>query len=155
VQEELDRDQGYWWSPKNRELVYERVDSRSVAELSFAAPGKPPQTPMRYPLCGTENSKSHLHLVTFDEKTGAFVDRPLLTFIEKFVPEYEYIERVGWMDDGNSFYVIVLDRYQTKRSFVLIGKEAFTFSSSEPSDFPVKVLYEEESTAWVNVSFLW
>jgi hypothetical protein len=102
VQEELDRDQGFWWNPRSLSLIYERVDSRALVELSFAAPGKQTQKPMRYPLCGTENAKSHLHLVIYDEKTDTFVDRPLLTFIEKFVPDYEYIACAGWTDDGES-----------------------------------------------------
>jgi hypothetical protein len=40
--------------------------------------------------------------VIYDEKTDKFVDRPLLTFIEKFVPEYEYIACAGWTNDGES-----------------------------------------------------
>lgn len=93
---------GFWWHPHSLELVYERVDSRAVSELAFTVPGKQPQEPMRYPMSGAENAKSHLHLVTFDEKAGKFVDRPLLTFIEKFVHDYEYIACAGWTDNGES-----------------------------------------------------
>ncbi|KAI6182911.1 BMA-DPF-3, isoform a [Aphelenchoides bicaudatus] len=150
VQEELERDEGFWWNPHALELVYERVDSRAVTELAFTIPGKQPQESMHYPLAGTENAKSHLHLVTYDEKSGRFVDRPLLTFIEKFIPDYEYIACAGWTNDGDSFYVIVMNRAQTKRSVLLIGREAFTFSSCEPLDLPIRLIYEEESNIWVN-----
>ena len=54
VQEELERDEGYWWSPRNLELLYERVDESAVTELSFTIPGKSlqPQQLLRIPLAG-------------------------------------------------------------------------------------------------------
>ncbi|KAI6241434.1 26S proteasome non-ATPase regulatory subunit 7 [Aphelenchoides fujianensis] len=144
VQEELERDEGFWWSPKRLELIYERVDERAVCELSFVVPGKQPH--------GTENASSYLHLVTFEEKSGKFVDRPLLTFFENILPEYSeyYIARAGWTDDGDSFYVMLMNRQQSRRAIVVIGKDAFTFASSEPRDLPIKVIYEEQSTIWIN-----
>lgn len=67
-------------------------------ELAFTVPGKQPYEPMHYPISGTENAKSHLHLVTYDETTGKFIDRPLLVLIERFVPDFEYIACAGWAD---------------------------------------------------------
>ncbi|KAI6178656.1 hypothetical protein M3Y98_00524200 [Aphelenchoides besseyi] len=129
VQEELERDEGFWWSPRRCELIYERVDEREVCELSFTIPGKSPQSPLR-----------------------EFVDRPLSTFLDSVLPEYKdyYIARAGWADDGESFFVMIMNRYQSRRTIVNIGKAAFTFTNSKPQDLPIKVIYEEQSTVWIN-----
>lgn len=43
-----------------------------------------------------------------------------------------------------------MNRSQSKRSILLIDKEAFVFSSSDLKDMPIRVIYEEESDIWIN-----
>jgi dipeptidyl-peptidase-4 len=47
AQEEMDRHEGYWWSPDSRTLVYQHTDVAKVEVLRIADPAhpeKPPQT---------------------------------------------------------------------------------------------------------------
>lgn len=101
VQEELERDKGFWWSPNRTELVYERVDENAVMQLHFTAPGKAEQAPMRYPRAGTANALSSLHLVYFDEGRNSFVDKVVLADVKKLGPLYEYISRCFWSPEGD------------------------------------------------------
>ncbi|CAD5209832.1 unnamed protein product [Bursaphelenchus xylophilus] len=146
VQEELERDKGFWWSPASVELVYEKVDETNVAQLNFATPGKAPASPMRYPRVGQSNPLSDLHLLTFNEKTKEFEDRPLLQTLDEIVPNSEYISRVNWDPNGKLLYLSLFDRFQKKLSVVVLDKENFI----SPQRIPIVVVREEESISWVN-----
>jgi hypothetical protein len=107
AQEELERFDGYWWSPQRLELLYERVDETKVTKLAFECPGKPPSTePIHYPLVGTENARSTLRMVVFDSSNNTSTDKRLAFDLNDHVPWQEYLVRAGWTDDGNKYAII-------------------------------------------------
>ena len=57
--EELDRNDGLWWSPDGSQLVYEDADSTGVERHFIADPEHPSSQPVefRYPRAGTANAK--------------------------------------------------------------------------------------------------
>ncbi|VDK47386.1 unnamed protein product [Anisakis simplex] len=141
MQEEFDRFTGIWWSPGPEPLlVYERVDESNVVELQFSSPGHVRSRPMKYPLAGSMNATSTLHLVT---DCSLCVD-----LVEQFY-WYEYLARVGWLPDGSAVWAILMSRLQDRYALVLIPKELFTGQSS--TDASVITLIEENTPTWFNI----
>uniref|UniRef100_A0A914BVD4 Dipeptidyl peptidase 9 n=1 Tax=Acrobeloides nanus TaxID=290746 RepID=A0A914BVD4_9BILA len=154
AQEELERFDGYWWSPQRLELLYERVDETKVTKLAFECPGKPPSTePIHYPLVGTENARSTLRMVVFDSSNNTSTDKRLAFDLNDHVPWQEYLVRAGWTDDGNNVYAQFMDRLQNKMAILLISREAFVSDEeivSKDSNSLIRVVYQEDSTIWLN-----
>ncbi|KAK0425529.1 hypothetical protein QR680_009247 [Steinernema hermaphroditum] len=157
-QEELDRFDGFWWSPTRPELVYEVVDESSVAELAFECPGKPLASLMRYPLAGTSNAISKLRLLNCADENP--IDCPLFLDIQHMFPWCEYLARVGWFPDGSGIYIQLLNRLQSKAALVYFPRGLFCKVSSiinlEELKKQVHVLYTESCPrdAWINVNNL-
>ncbi|KAF9172826.1 dipeptidylpeptidase, partial [Mortierella sp. AD010] len=123
----------------------------------------------RYPHTGTPNAVSDLQIVEFvprrDEKD--VVPEPLhkrlwgRASLYKLFPWLEYIVRFGWWPDGKSVWVQILDRRQQITAIVLIPLECFmsVAEQSESSDQKeddlasrIRVIYEEQSDYWINVT---
>ncbi|CAD5206743.1 unnamed protein product [Bursaphelenchus okinawaensis] len=149
VQEELERDKGFWWNPREIQLVYEKVDEENVTTLNFAVPGKAPSSPMRYPRVGQPNPRSALHLVTLDKRTGTFEDNPLLVALDDIVSCAEYLSRVNWDAEGKMIYLSLLNRFQKKLTVVGLGRECFS-STNNIDNLLLFIVREEESPVWVN-----
>ena len=51
AQEEMDRGEGYWWSPDSRSLAFEEADDTEVEKLSIQDPARPERRagPVRLP----------------------------------------------------------------------------------------------------------
>src|SRR5690606_4129483 len=65
AQEEMDRDEGYWWSPNGEMIAYERVDTTGMEEFAIADaydPAKPAQV-WPYPRAGKRNADTRLGLI--------------------------------------------------------------------------------------------
>ncbi|KAH7698153.1 CBR-DPF-3 protein, partial [Aphelenchoides avenae] len=155
-QEELERFEGFWWSPKRVELLYQRVDETPVARLTFVVPGKPPEDPMPYPLAGTANPITTLRLVSIDPESGAPIDKALHADLRKVVPWFEYIARVGWTADGEYVHLQLMDRQQNKLALVAVPRTAF-ISDNESGMQPtaedsIRVLFDENSPVWINAN---
>ena len=74
AQEEMDRYQGYWWSPEGEALAFEEADSKAMERISLCNPAKPAQAPevLPYPRAGTRNTKVR---VAFCALPHAFLER--------------------------------------------------------------------------------
>ncbi|TKR93835.1 hypothetical protein L596_008215 [Steinernema carpocapsae] len=158
AQEELDRFEGFWWSPTKPELIYESVDEGKVSELTFECPGKPLTGLMRYPLAGTRNAISRLRLLNCADETP--VDSPLAFELTDIYPGYEYLARVGWIPSGSGIYAQLMNRLQTQSVLVFFPRTVFTKPSSisnvEEIKKEVHILYSEScpNDAWINVNNL-
>ena len=65
VQEELDRQTGYWWSPNDRRLAYTQIDESAIAienRIDFGADGIR-NISQRYPFAGTDNATVKLGII--------------------------------------------------------------------------------------------
>ena len=66
--EEMDRTNGFWWSPDGQRLLVARVDTTPVVRWYISDPANPerPPTAVAYPQAGTDNAAVSLVLVGLD-----------------------------------------------------------------------------------------
>ncbi|EYC45338.1 hypothetical protein Y032_0431g1316 [Ancylostoma ceylanicum] len=148
IQEELDRFQAVWWSPTTTRLLYERVDETAVRSLMFVCPGREAPAPMKYPVAGTENHTSQLRLIIIDGNT--VLDCGLKVPLKMRYPWVEYIARAGFLNDGKTIWVQIMNRTQSQAALVILPESEFEgINSSGPIREP-SVVKDEVSTAWIN-----
>ena len=140
AQEELDRSEGFWWSPDGRYLAYQRTDERHIPLFPIVHLGRPqPEVEYhRYPFAGRENA--HVQLFVLDLDSGSTRAIPL--------PEVErgeaYLARVWWRDSGR-LVVYQLARDQRRAS-------ALQFDiGSAAADVAPAVLWRDEQEPWINL----
>ena len=150
AQEEMDRYEGYWWSPDGGTIAYQRTDVTGVEVLSIsdpAHPERPPQT-WPYPRPGRKNAEVTLGLVPATGGTTTWVlwDRD----------RYPYLAAVVW-EENAPLTILVQNRAQTEE--VLMAVDAASGTTTP--------LLTEKDDAWLNLvvgmpkwlgngrSFLW
>ena len=150
AQEEMDRYEGYWWSPDGGTIAYQRTDVTDVEVLSIsdpAHPERPPQT-WPYPRPGRKNAEVTLGLVPATGGTTTWVrwDRG----------RYPYLAAVVW-EENAPLTILVQNRTQTEE--VLLAVDAVSGATTP--------LLTEKDAAWLNLvvgmpkwlrngrSFLW
>ncbi|KAF9193287.1 dipeptidylpeptidase [Haplosporangium sp. Z 767] len=123
----------------------------------------------RYPRAGTPNAVSDLQIVEFIPKRHEedVVPEPLhkrlwgKASLYKMFPWVEYIVRFGWLSDGESVWVQILDRRQQITAIVMIPLACFmsvaeqaesTDKTEEDLASLIRVIYEEQSDYWINVT---
>jgi dipeptidyl-peptidase-4 len=133
AQEEMDRMEGYWWSPDGRQLAVEEADVAGVETLHIADPAHPERPPAAfpYPRAGRANAAVRLGLVPV---TGG-----PLRFVDWDRDRYPYLARVVWSEGG--LFVLVQDRTQTEE--VLL--------SVDPRTARATPLLTERDEAWLNL----
>jgi dipeptidyl-peptidase-4 len=134
AQEEMNRSQGYWWSPDSQSLVFQTTDESDV-EVRYVADALHPATaPTKffYPRAGTPNAKVSLSLVTLKGGTP----RPIAWDHEKF----PYLAEVTWKKNA-PLTLLVQNRAQTEQ--VLLAVDSTSLQSRE--------LLRETDAAWLNL----
>jgi dipeptidyl-peptidase-4 len=65
AQEEMDRHEGFWWSPDSQSIAYQETDNSGVESRFIADPLNPETAPAKnfYPRAGTQNAKVRLGIV--------------------------------------------------------------------------------------------
>ena len=135
AQEEMDRAEGYWWSPDSRSLAFEEADDTDVEKLLIQDPARPERRPVQfaYPRAGRQNTRVRLGVVG--------VDGGVPTWIEWDRERYPYMAQVRWQK-GAPLLLVVQDRTQTEeavlRADTATGKTA--------------VLLVEKDAAWLNLN---
>ncbi len=136
VQEELDRDSGYWWSAKEDFIAYTQIDESSIAisnRIDFGADGVETIS-QRYPFAGTANATVKLGVIP---KTGGET-----VWVDLGPDKDIYLTRVLWSQDGkNDLFAGVLSRDQKTHTFYKIDIQ--TGKST--------VFYQERSKTWLNI----
>lgn len=110
AQEEMDRREGFWWSPDSRFIAYEEADLSPVEPHYIVDPLHPDVKPVefRYPRAGTANAAVKLGVIPAAGGATVWVPWDSKT--------YPYLARVSWMTGGPlSFYVE--NRAQTEGLF--------------------------------------
>ena len=150
VQEELDRDTGYWMSPDASLIAYTQIDESPVVienRIEFGADGIE-NISQRYPFAGTDNATVRLGVVA---RTGG----PTIWTDIGDDPDI-YLTRVNWSADGKTLYAGILARDHKTHTVYKI--DAATGAST--------VFFTETSKTWLNIpspnmralgdgSFLW
>ena len=131
--EEMDRYDGYWWSPDGSRLLIARVDVSRVRRWYIADPSNPetPAATVAYPVAGTENAEVTLHIVGLDGSPPVAVEWDRGAF--------EYVTTVHWSEHG--LLVVVQSRDQRTMRILDV----------HPSTGATSVLREDTDGAWVDV----
>ena len=99
AQEEMGRQDGFWWSPDGRRIAFIEFDESPVGILERVAIGGDGAelSEQRYPLAGTDNVTIRVGIVDVDAKRTTWVDLGADRDI--------YIPRVDWSVDGARLFV--------------------------------------------------
>ncbi|GMR53126.1 hypothetical protein PMAYCL1PPCAC_23321, partial [Pristionchus mayeri] len=146
IQEEMERFNGMWWSPSHSLLLYERVNEELVERVLVSTR----QPPMKYPLAGTKNARSTLRMIHV--ASTKVHDYGLRVDLHKRYTWMEYITRAGFMADGTTVWVELMDREQRRSSVVLLPLSEFEGIDRSPDTVvqEVTVAYSEKCSCWIN-----
>nr|WP_235522827.1 DPP IV N-terminal domain-containing protein [Novosphingobium sp. Leaf2] len=138
AQEEMDRMDGYWWSPDDARIAVERYDEAPVGVVTRAAIGADGTRTyeQRYPAAGTPNVLVSLHVMKPDGTGRVAVD---------LGPDPDiYLARVNWSRDGRTLFVQREDRAQTRLDMLTV----------DPQTGASKVLFTETAApkSWINLT---
>jgi dipeptidyl-peptidase-4 len=117
AQEEMDRRDGFWWSPDSRWLAYEEADLSPV-EIHYVADPLHPQSPpvaFRYPRAGTANANVHLGVIAAGG--GATV------WSLWNAHAFPYLARVVWQK-GGPLTIVVENRTQTDEELLSVDERS-------------------------------
>jgi dipeptidyl-peptidase 4 len=134
AQEEMDRRDGFWWSPDGRFLAYEEADLSPV-EIHYIADPLHPQTPpvpFRYPRAGTANAKVRLGVIAADGGQTVWAHWDANAF--------PYLARVAWQKGGR-LTILVENRTQTEEQLLVV----------EPRTGTTHLLWTERDSAWLEL----
>ncbi|HEY0945823.1 MAG TPA: DPP IV N-terminal domain-containing protein [Opitutaceae bacterium] len=135
AQEEMGRNEGYWWSPDSESLVYQENDETAVETRYIADPLHPETAPQafRYPRAGTANAKVRLGLIA---RTGGAT-----RWIEWDREAFPYVARVRWEKADAPLTVLVQNRAQQEQVLLAVN----------PADGTTRPLLRETDSAWLNL----
>ena len=135
AEEELDRLDGFWWSPGGDRLVVETADSSGVEQHYIADPSDPSKAPVsfRYPQAGTTNAVVTLAIVGVDGGKPVPVSWDRAAF--------PYVARVVWPARG-ALSLVVLNRDETDERVLAV----------DPATGATRTLLEERDAAWINLT---
>eukprot|EP00929_Paragymnodinium_shiwhaense_P113047 TRINITY_DN81310_c0_g1_i1.p1 TRINITY_DN81310_c0_g1~~TRINITY_DN81310_c0_g1_i1.p1 ORF type:complete len:902 (+),score=201.84 TRINITY_DN81310_c0_g1_i1:101-2806(+) len=141
AQEELDRYEGFWISPKGDYVAYEEVDEKHMPEFRIMhsgsdSVGPETQEDHRYPFAGEANPKVRFFVTPVSGGSGGPVE---FDITGPFGPDC-YLGRVQWMPDG-ALIVQILNREQTKLSVLRM----------DPKTRETQELFKEETDVWINI----
>ncbi|KAG0201366.1 dipeptidylpeptidase [Mortierella sp. GBA30] len=149
-------------------ILYLQVSEAMVDLVVIPRQGMHPEfEEYRYPHAGTTNAVSDLQIVEFIPRQYEedVVSEPLhkrlwgRASLYKLFPWLEYIVRFGWLPDGDSVWVQILDRRQQVTAIVTVPLDCFmsVAEQAESTDqiedelaSRIRVIYEEQSDYWIN-----
>ena len=134
AQEEMDRREGYWWSPDSRWLAYQRTDTSSVEQFRIADPVNPEKPPQEwpYPRAGRNNAQVTLGVIPAQGGTTTWVNWDRAA--------YPYLARVDWSKDA-PLTILVQNRVQTEQLLLEV----------DPASGATRELLRERDNAWINL----
>ena len=135
AQEEMDRFDGFWWSPDSRSLAYQETDDSMVETRYIIDPMHPEQPPQKnpYPRAGSANPTVRVGVIARD---GG--DTHWIKWDAEKLP---YLARVNWNGEGAPLTILVQDRRQHDERLLLV----------DPATGATKELLQETDAAWVNL----
>ena len=136
AQEEMDRLEGYWWSPDSKHLAFVRADSRHIPVYPIVHQGTEQVSveEHRYPFVGAPNAKVQLGIIAIDAQPEQ------VTWLDLGSDEDIYLARVAWRPDG-VLTALIQSRDQHTQRLV-----AFDSQSGKATS-----LIEEQGQPWLNL----
>jgi dipeptidyl-peptidase 4 len=134
AQEEMDRFEGYWWSPDARRIAYQQTDTAGMEVFRIADPVHPESAANEwpYPRPGKKNAGVKLGIVA---TSGADT-----TWVNWDAGAYPYLATVKWAKNS-PLTILVQNRTQTEE--VLYAVDDKTGETRE--------LLREKDPAWINL----
>ncbi|WP_409432483.1 DPP IV N-terminal domain-containing protein [Litorimonas sp. RW-G-Af-16] len=135
VQEELDRNTGYWLSPDASKVAYTQIDEADIIienRIEFGADGVE-NVSQRYPFTGTKNATIKLGVVS--TKGGR------TTWVDIGDDPDVYLTRVAWAPNNRTMFVGILAR----------DNKTHTFYKVDSRTGQSEIFYEETSPTWLNI----
>jgi dipeptidyl-peptidase-4 len=135
AQEEMDRHEGFWWSPDSQSIAYQETDNSGVESRYIADPLHPETPPAKnfYPRAGTQNAKVRLGIVA---RSGGDT-----RWVEWDHEKYSYLARVVWKEAEAPLCVVVQNRAQQEELLLAV----------DPSTGATRELLRENDAAWLNL----
>jgi dipeptidyl-peptidase-4 len=135
AQEEMDRHEGFWWSPDSEWIVFQETDNSEVETRFIADPLHPEKPPAKnfYPRAGTNNARVRLGIVA----RGGGATR----WIEWDREKYPYLARVVWKETAAPLCILVQNRAQQEELLLAV----------DPNNGSTRELLREKDDAWLNL----
>jgi dipeptidyl-peptidase-4 len=130
--EEMDRQEGYWWSADSTRLLVARVDTSPVNRRFIADPSSPETAPVEiaYPAAGTANAAVTLSIVSL---AGTSTD------VEWDRKGHEYLATASWTDQA--LLIVVQSRDQRTVQVLEV----------DPASGRTTLVLSEHDEAWVDL----
>ncbi len=134
AQEEMDRREGYWWSPDSTSLVYQQTSTAGMEVMYIADAAHPERGPQSwpYPRPGKPNADVRLGRVSVTGGDTKWIDWDKT--------RYPYLATVVWKDQA-PLTLLVQNRTQTEQALLTVDRDAV---ASSP-------LLVEKDDAWINL----
>jgi dipeptidyl-peptidase-4 len=135
AQEEMDRHEGFWWSPDSQWIAYQETDNSGVESRFIADPLHPERAPAKnfYPRAGTNNAKIRLGIVA---RSGGAT-----RWVEWDRENYPYLARVVWKEADAPLCLLVQNRAQQEELLLAV----------DPTSGATRELLREKDAAWLNL----
>ncbi len=135
AQEEMDRFEGYWWSPDSQSLAYQETDESGVEIRYIADPLHPETAPAKnaYPHAGSPNAQVRLGVIA---RTGGTT-----RWITWDAVQFPYLARVVWKETAAPLTLLVQNRAQQDERLLAIDLATGT----------TRELLRETDPAWLNL----
>ncbi|HNP85629.1 MAG TPA: S9 family peptidase [Kouleothrix sp.] len=140
AQEEMHRNDGFWWSPDSRALAFEQADETHIPVYRIVHQGSDivgagAQEDHRYPFAGQANARVRLGVVPIE------ASEPVAPVWMDLGEETDiYLARVQWLRDG-TLSAQLQNRAQT----------ALELAQFEPSSGERRTLLRETNDTWINL----
>ena len=135
AQEEMDRREGFWWSPDSKWLAYQETDESEVEARYIADPLHPEVTPQKflYPRAGSPNAKVRLGVISRAGGATRWMDWDAAKF--------PYLTRVVWKEAGAPLSLLVETRIQQEQRLL----------AADPATGTTRELLRETDSTWINL----
>ncbi|AOS44269.1 Prolyl tripeptidyl peptidase precursor [Lacunisphaera limnophila] len=135
AQEEMDRREGYWWSPDSQWLAYQQTDESGVETRYIADPLRPEVAPTKfaYPKAGSPNAVVRLGVIA---RAGGET-----RWVQWDAAKYPYLTRIVWKEAGAPLTILVQDRAQQHQVLLAV----------DPATGQTRELLQESDPAWLNL----
>ena len=134
AQEEMSRNEGFWWSPDSKFILYQRTDNAGLDVMKIMDAVRPDKEPSRwpYPRPGKTNADVRLGIVPVGGGETRWVEWDRKAF--------EYVAQVRWPADA-PLTVLVQNRRQTEQQLLRV----------DPSSGATRPLLIETDDAWIDI----
>ena len=135
AQEEMNRHEGFWWSPDSESIAYQETDNSGVENRFIADPLHPETPPAKnfYPRAGTDNAKVRLGIVA---RAGGAT-----RWVEWDREKYPYLARVVWKEATAPLCLLVQNRAQQEELLL----------AADPTSGATRELLREKDATWLNL----